>query len=206
MMQNAISFSTDSSADIIDLLPDCKLSPANSWQDLITRLADDPKCIIFHIDMIKSKGSISEFLTMLESFIKFNTDKEFNVGVIIESDTPLASVKEIQKNRVLGIIPSNKSWPRHESKQAITELMSGNGYWPKHILNSLIGNTVKPHKEIQLTNRQQQVYELIAARGLSNKQIARILKISESTVKIHVSAILKNLCVRNRTQLALSKI
>jgi DNA-binding NarL/FixJ family response regulator len=57
----------------------------------------------------------------------------------------------------------------------------------------------------RLTNRQQEVFNLIANRGISNKQIARTLGISESTVKIHVSAVMRNLCVRNRTQLALMK-
>ena len=57
----------------------------------------------------------------------------------------------------------------------------------------------------RLTDRQREVFELIANRGISNKQIAKTLAISESTVKIHVSAILRNYCVRNRTQLALMR-
>ena len=57
----------------------------------------------------------------------------------------------------------------------------------------------------RLTERQREVFELIANRGISNKQIARTLSISESTVKIHVSAIMRSCCVRNRTQLALMR-
>lgn len=57
----------------------------------------------------------------------------------------------------------------------------------------------------ELTPRQRDIFNLIATRGASNKQIARTLGISESTVKIHVSAIMRNLCVRNRTQLALMR-
>ena len=45
---------------------------------------------------------------------------------------------------------------------------------------------------------------LVAKRGLSNKKIAQVLNISESTVKVHISAILKAYGVRNRTQLALA--
>lgn len=58
--------------------------------------------------------------------------------------------------------------------------------------------------EIKLTPRQQQVMRLVCHRGLSNKGIALILKISESTVKIHISAILKKYGVKNRTQLVLA--
>jgi len=56
----------------------------------------------------------------------------------------------------------------------------------------------------KLTPRQTQVLRLICNRGLSNKAIANILKISESTVKIHISSILKEYGVKNRTQLVLA--
>lgn len=57
---------------------------------------------------------------------------------------------------------------------------------------------------VPLTPRQSQVLKLVCHRGLSNKAIGNILKISESTVKIHISAILKRYGVRNRTQLVLA--
>jgi DNA-binding NarL/FixJ family response regulator len=57
---------------------------------------------------------------------------------------------------------------------------------------------------LSLTPRQTQVLKLICHRGLSNKAIGNILKISESTVKIHTSAILRRYGVKNRTQLVLA--
>ncbi len=39
--------------------------------------------------------------------------------------------------------------------------------------------------------------------GLSNKEIARLLGITEATVKVHVKAILRKARVRNRTQVAM---
>lgn len=56
--------------------------------------------------------------------------------------------------------------------------------------------------EIVLTPRQRQIYTLIIEKGASNKAIGRLLSISESTVKLHMTAILKKYGVRNRTQLA----
>ena len=56
----------------------------------------------------------------------------------------------------------------------------------------------------RLTRRQLQVLELVCHRGLGNKAVANILKISDSTVKIHVSACLKAYGVKNRTQLVLA--
>ena len=208
MSKNAINFSTESTSNSIDGIVDCKITSATGWNELAKSLADNPKCIIFDINMIEQKGaSVSEFLAMLETFVRFNgRDRQPNIAVIINSNTALSTIKELQKNKILGVIPDPKSWNEKESRDAMVSLLSGNSYWPKHIINKLPGNVERPAKEIYLTDRQLQVYDLIATRGLSNKQIAKTLKISESTVKIHVSAILKNLCVRNRTQLALTKL
>ena len=57
--------------------------------------------------------------------------------------------------------------------------------------------------KIHLTPRQRQILDIIVTRGVSNKNIARMLHISESTVKLHMSSILKKFGLRNRTQLAL---
>lgn len=51
----------------------------------------------------------------------------------------------------------------------------------------------------KLTRRQQQVLRLIV-KGKTNKDISRDLKVSENTIKVHVTAILKVLNVSNRTQ------
>jgi DNA-binding NarL/FixJ family response regulator len=50
-----------------------------------------------------------------------------------------------------------------------------------------------------LTERQQQVLALMA-QGKSNKLICRELGLAEPTVKIHVSAVLKALKVKSRTE------
>ncbi len=51
----------------------------------------------------------------------------------------------------------------------------------------------------KLTRRQQQVLRLIV-KGKTNKDISRDLQVSENTIKVHVTAILKVLRVSNRTQ------
>lgn len=53
-----------------------------------------------------------------------------------------------------------------------------------------------------LTPQQTRVFELLSD-GLSNKEIARMLGLHESTVKVHVSAILSKLDCPNRTTAAL---
>jgi len=53
-----------------------------------------------------------------------------------------------------------------------------------------------------LTKRQKEVLELVC-NGSSNKEVANLLGLSDNTVKIHVTAILKSLDVNNRTQAVL---
>ena len=62
-----------------------------------------------------------------------------------------------------------------------------------------------PESPEALTARETEVLELLA-RGYANKQIASSLYVSEKTVKAHVSAILKKLGVRSRTQAALHAV
>ncbi|MCJ8313659.1 MAG: response regulator transcription factor [Saccharospirillaceae bacterium] len=52
-----------------------------------------------------------------------------------------------------------------------------------------------------LTPRQIDVLKQVAL-GLANKEIARVLDMSPSTVKVHIAAILRELDVKNRTQAA----
>jgi DNA-binding NarL/FixJ family response regulator len=52
-----------------------------------------------------------------------------------------------------------------------------------------------------LTSREREVAALIA-KGLSNKQIARHLRVHEGTVKIHLHNIYTKLGIQNRTVLA----
>jgi DNA-binding NarL/FixJ family response regulator/signal transduction histidine kinase len=59
----------------------------------------------------------------------------------------------------------------------------------------------KTDELVTLTGRQNEVLEL-TARGLSNKEIANTLHITEATVKYHVSQILERLHLKSRYQLA----
>ena len=57
----------------------------------------------------------------------------------------------------------------------------------------------------RLSRREREVYELLAD-GLTNRQIAKLLFIQESTVKVHVHHIYDKLGTRSRTALAVQAI
>ena len=58
-----------------------------------------------------------------------------------------------------------------------------------------------PAELARLTDREREVARLVAA-GANNREIAQDLVISEGTVKSHISSILSQLNLRDRTQLA----
>ncbi len=62
--------------------------------------------------------------------------------------------------------------------------------------------TVLPNVFQSLTPREKEVLSLIA-KGASNKEIAQQLYISERTVKAHITSILSQLNLRDRTQAAI---
>lgn len=72
------------------------------------------------------------------------------------------------------------------------------------ITTSLVGNQPQQVSELlhKLTKREQDV-AIEAAKGLSNKEIARILNITERTVKAHLSSAFETLQAKDRLQLAL---
>ena len=57
-------------------------------------------------------------------------------------------------------------------------------------------------KDPQLSQREREILTHLS-EGDSNKQIARLCNITESTVKVHLKAILRKITVHNRTQAAI---
>jgi DNA-binding NarL/FixJ family response regulator len=76
----------------------------------------------------------------------------------------------------------------------------------KKLLN-LIASGINPviipeGNDLGLSKREKQVLTLLAGKSMTNKEIANSLNITENTVKVHLSGILKKLPARNRQQAA----
>lgn len=77
---------------------------------------------------------------------------------------------------------------------------------PQELTHVLLGGeTVEKESrstQPELTPRELDVLQCIA-RGMSNKQVAQSLSVSTTTVRSHVSSLIRKLNVENRTQLAI---
>ena len=181
------------------------------WEEFSQILSKmQPDSIGLHVSVFEQSGiTAAEFVNMVESMARLATPGHRpRIAVSIENNTRLGTAKDLRAAGVFGIIPCGNTFAQEETREGMSAVATGVPYWPPHILDHLPGNrttvTQPIDHNIRLTDRQQQVCDLIRNRGLSNKQIARALSLSESTVKIHVSAIMRAHGVRNRTQLALS--
>lgn len=137
------------------------------------------------------------------------------VVIISASDDPLLMRKMLDRGAV-GYVP--KATDHEEVKRALQLVRSGGVYVPPHLAEANKQPAGESHVEVKnhngvsipsparkeqvltnLTKRQIEVLQLIA-QGKTNKDISRLLQVSENTVKVHVTAILKALGVTNRTQ------
>jgi two-component system, NarL family, response regulator LiaR len=90
-----------------------------------------------------------------------------------------------------------------ELARAIRTVHGGQPYLHPEATRHLLQATTQPGQPTeQLTRREQAVLGLIAG-GLTNRQIADTLAISEKTVSVHVSNVLGKLGLSSRTQEAL---
>lgn len=82
------------------------------------------------------------------------------------------------------------------AKTASTEMFA-------QTLRPLLGAREAPAPAHRLTGRQREILGLLC-EGLSNKEIGRKLDLSDATVKMHMTAVLRAMGVSTRTQAALA--
>ncbi|MCF7989857.1 MAG: response regulator transcription factor [Thiohalocapsa sp.] len=144
--------------------------------------------------------------------------------VVVSASFSGAHVRAALAGGAAGYIP--KTLSSQDTVAALRQILDGDLFVPASLLASLsqadgalpeqepervpetaAGATAKPDgQEVReprgpgpLTARQLEVLRLIAS-GLSNKGIARRLELTEGTVKLHVSALMRGLGAHNRTE------
>lgn len=109
--------------------------------------------------------------------------------IVISGTVNTQTIRRILQLGASGFV--SKSSMSDELLSAVRIVLQGGIYEPPELIHT-------EHQE-SLTQRQIKVLQLLLD-GLSNKDIAERLFISEETVKSHVAAILRHFDVQNRTQ------
>jgi DNA-binding NarL/FixJ family response regulator len=141
----------------------------------------------------------------LNGFLRIK-DKTPDVPVIvISASTSEKTIQALLGAGAAGFIP--KDLPKSSFSEALRAVWDGKIYAPPGIRRT--GGTPEPagdgdvHHRIEgLSPQQSRILNLIC-KGKANKQIAFELSLAEATVKAHITALLRRLGVRNRTQAAL---
>jgi len=162
------------------------------------------------LDILASKGSVDVILldlsmpgtTGLLGAFRVRVAAPKSALVIVSAYDSARVVRCAMSLGVSGYIP--KSTPKAEIVQSIRSILEGEVCVPKRFHGS--GITRGAGAEIRhllrqlsrLTSQQLRVLDMIC-RGLQNKHIAYELDITVTTVKVHVTEILRKLGVRSRT-------
>ncbi len=107
--------------------------------------------------------------------------------------------------RVLGAVRAGargyllKGATGQEIMAAIRAVAAGGSHLAPRVAEKVLGQVRGPGRQLLLTPRERTVLRLVAD-GLSSKQIARRLTITERTVKFHVGSILNKLGAETRAQ------
>jgi len=193
----------------------CKVDTCHTVPDLMCQLADPT----YHADFIAMDleylhsinqdvdgSSMLDVVRSLAVFVKLSKTPSRIVGVVGHDTDPELIRRALEVPEIWTLtMRMGGPWSFRDVVQDVRRYFSGDSTLPQDIRDRLYSPTKKtqhPIATIRLTPRQNQILDLVSNRGASNKAIARTLNISESTVKLHMSAILKKYGCRTRTQLA----
>lgn len=121
--------------------------------------------------------------------------------VILSASNQQSDIQRALNAGAMGYIPKEST--SSVMLNALKLILAGGIYVPPTLAKQ-INQKVNQSDSIgnDLTPRQLQVLKMVI-QGHSNKVIAAELNISEATIKMHVTAILRSLGVSNRTQAAM---
>jgi DNA-binding NarL/FixJ family response regulator len=129
---------------------------------------------------------------------------------VISGQEDLRFVREALNYGAAGFIP--KSYSKEQIAAALSEILDGNVFAPADADRVVVSPEEQEQmalaRQLMSLTRQQLVVLKMMREGKLNKQIAYEIGLSETTIKSHVSEILRKLNVISRTQavLKLTKI
>lgn len=189
-------------ATLLDGLSDIKVSTASDGAKALDILLNDSiDLAVIDLFMPGGDGGFDFIDTVCQTYPKLPI-------IVLSASENRAHIRKCLDIGAKGFV--TKSAPKEILFTAITKVLAGDRYIPSALLTAQ-GDGGRGNSDLQasadnvtqlLTERQLEILALIS-KGLSNKLIARELFLSENTVKVHVSAILRALSLSNRTQAGL---
>ncbi|MBQ8784633.1 MAG: response regulator transcription factor [Alphaproteobacteria bacterium] len=145
-------------------------------------------------DLIITDLEMSDVSSWEKGFEEIKKAAPTSKIVIVSASENIRNIKNILEQGACGFI--SKRSENNIMTSALKLVLDGGTYVPSTLLNR---NTDNMGKNKILTHRQNQVLGLVA-QGMSNKQIAYEIGVSEATVKLHINALLRSVGATNRTQ------
>ena len=169
---------------------------ASSAAEAIALLEDDPDCDLLVVDLMLPEMNGFSLLGVIAK--RFPDVPALVVSAVDDRD----SVQRAMKAGASGFV--SKASSSNTLIEAVRTVLDGGVFTPEATSGSDgSGRTRRASQafaeRFQLTAAQGRVLELVA-QGKSNRDIADLLGLSEGTVKVHVSAILRSLGVTSRAQ------
>ena len=127
--------------------------------------------------------------------------------IVVSAHEETSIIQRAIAHGAVGYIPKS-AHPSHIG-EAIRHVLEGDIWLPPNLPTNLsfdprAADETALVERIQSLTPQQFRVLMMVAEGLLNKQIAYELKVSEATIKAHVTAIFRKLGVQNRTQAVLA--
>ena len=164
---------------------------ASRCEEALERLGREPDMDLVLLDLLLPG------MDGMDGLLRFRQAFPTLPVVILSASEDRRSVQAALERGAQGYIP--KSTPPRIMMQAIRLVLEGGVYTPPG--PSGTGGGGSEAAPGRLTPRQREVLALLI-EGKSNKEIARLLALSDNTVRVHAAAIFKTLDVRNRTEAA----
>lgn len=138
----------------------------------------------------------------LEGVLRFRAAFPDTPVVVLSASEQTENIHKLLSAGALGYL--TKAASSETIISALRLVMSGGVYVPPQLLDPQgnAPNLPDPLRHTALTTRQIEVLRELA-KGLTNKQIAKALDVTEGTVKIHMASVFRILKVQNRTEAVL---
>ncbi len=180
---------------LLEAYPDATITESGSGQELLEQLENPQDVDLLFLDLFLDADGLPAF-----EILKQIHRSHPSMKILVVSASP--DSEHIRTALSLG---ANGYVTKCETPltilNAVSLVLAGTIYVPQEGLQHTRAPSRK-NVELILTPRQLEVL-ISLGEGKSNKQIGREMGLSDNTIKVHVSAILKQLQLENRAQAGL---